>query len=227
MDSFASLVLEAHARLFPQEDLGRNVRVRFSGKFKPYNASVRWSQSELEFRLSRSWESVNKEILIGLFQELLLKVKRVKDKPSTSNLSLYHHFLQNLHLAAERQDDVDPALLESFERVNTRYFDGTLDRPRLLFGQRSKRTLGHYHYASDTVTLSALLKDDAELLDYVMYHELLHKFLKYEHKTQKTRYHTARFRELEGKFPNGKKLESRLKTLGRRKMKKGFFSRLF
>lgn len=228
-EDFSALVREAHSRLFPAKHLSRKVSVRFSARFKPYNASVRWSSSMIEMRLSRSWQNVNKEILIGLFQELLLRTSRVKEKKSTTNLSLYHNYLQSLHLVQEEQQDIDPLLRESFERVNNCYFDSTLERPRLRFGQASRRTLGHYHYATDTVTVSRLLADDTELLDYVMYHELLHKHLKYDHSGKKTRYHTARFRALEKRFANRTEMEQRLKRLVRPKGKprKGFFQRLF
>lgn len=226
-EDFSCLVREAQSRLFPAEQLRRNVTVRFSGRFKPYNASVRWSSSMIEMRLSRSWREVNREILIGLFQELLLRASRVKEKRNTTNLSLYHNYLQSLHLVQEEQQDVDPVLLESFGRVNSRYFDCTLGRPGLRFGQPSRRTLGHYHYATDTVTLSRMLADDKELLDYVMYHELLHKHLKYDHSGRKTRYHTAQFRKLEKSYPRQGEMEQRLKTLARRRARKGFFQRLF
>ena len=223
------LVCEAHSRLFPGEPLHRRASVRFSGRFKPYNASVRWSKEKIEMRLSRSWEGVSEEILIGLFQELLLKVRRVKERPRTTNLRLYHHYLQSLHLAREEQHDADPLLLESFTRVNSRYFLGTLERPRLLFGQASRRTFGHYHYATDTVTLSTLLCRDAQVLDYVMYHELLHKHLKYEHSGQKTRYHTREFRELERQFAESQEMERRLRRLAIRgkTVKRGFLRGLF
>ena len=228
-EDFLSLVHEAHSRLFPGEQLRRKVSVRFSGRFKPYNASVRWSSSLVEMRLSRSWQEVNREILIGLLQELLLKVTRVKEKKSTTNISLYHHYLQSLHLVQEEQQDIDPLLSESFERVNSNYFNSILERPQLRFGQASRRTLGHYHYATDTVTLTTLLADDTELLDYVMYHELLHKHLKYDHSGRNMRYHTTQFRKLEKKFFNHREMEQRLKQLVRPKEKarKGFFKRLF
>lgn len=228
-EDFSNVVREAHSRLFPAEQLRRNVTVRFSARFKPYNASVRWNSSMIEIRLSSGWQGVNREILIGLFQELLLRATRVKEKKSTTNLSLYHHYLQSLHLIKQEQQDADPLLIESFERVNNDYFDGTLGRPRLQFGQPSRRTLGHYHYATDTVTLSRVLAEDKELLDYVMYHELLHKHLKYDHSARKTRYHTAQFRKLEKSYPHQGEMEQRLKTLARqaRRSRKGFFQRLF
>ena len=225
MASYERLVEEAYARLFPGEELSRVVKVRFSSRFNPYNASVRSSSRELEMRLSRAWEGVNREILIGLFQELLLKVfsrrKGLLERKESTNIMLYHHFLQSLHLAAEEQEEVDPRLEEAFERVNRRFFSGVMERPRLRFGQPSPRTLGNYHYASDTVTLSALLADDPELLDYVLFHELLHKDLKYRHGKAGTRYHTAEFRRREAAYPDRKRLERRLSRLVSEKGERG------
>lgn len=212
-EDFSGLVSEAHARLFPGKGFPWHISVRFSARFKEYNASVMRRGLFLEFRLSRAWHGVDREILIGLFQELLIRVLRSKDVVETRNLSLYHHYLQSLHLASEEQPDVDPLLAESFERVNSRHFDGILERPRLLFGKPSRRTYGHYHYATDTLTLSALLAGHPELLDYVMHHELLHKHLKYEHKGGSARYHTVAFRRLETAYPDSARLERELRAL--------------
>ena len=225
-EDYAGLVAEAHARLFPEKGFPWHTSVGFSARFKDYNASVMRRGLFLEFRLSRAWHGVDREIIIGLFQELLIRVLRAKGARESRNLSLYHHYLQSLHMAREEQPLVDPLLEESFERVNARHFDGTLEKPRLLFGKPSRSTYGHYHYATDTLTLSALLAGHPELLDYVMHHELLHKHLKYEHKGGSARYHTGRFRKLESAYPESARLERELRALtagrGVRRRKKPF-----
>jgi hypothetical protein len=71
------------------------------------------------------------------------------------------------------------SLDESFDRVNKVYFAGSMSKPRLVWNETlTVRKLGHYQQSLDTVMLSVTL-DDAEasphLVDFVMYHELLHK----------------------------------------------------
>jgi len=72
-------------------------------------------------------------------------------------------------------------LAKSFERVNAAYFNNSLVRPRFLWSTVfTSRKFGHYDQAHDTVMISASLdrNDVPELaVDFIMYHELLHKKL--------------------------------------------------
>ncbi|MBR9692917.1 M48 family metallopeptidase [Candidatus Woesearchaeota archaeon] len=84
--------------------------------------------------------------------------------------------------------------------------------------------LGHYEYATDTISISTALKEAPELLDYVLYHEMLHKKHKFtESKGGNTRSHTKAFRDEEKKYrlADGGEPEKRLATfLGQRKRRK-------
>jgi len=92
-----------------------------------------------------------------------------------------------------------------FDRVNQTYFDGKLDRPRLTWNGRITRfKMGHYDLLRDTVMLSVTL--DAQdvpgyVLDFVMYHELLHKKLGVTIRDGRRYAHTRAFREAERAFP--------------------------
>jgi hypothetical protein len=70
-------------------------------------------------------------------------------------------------------------LNESFERVNKKYFDGRLAKPSLVWNRTlTMRKFGHYQPGRDTLMLSISLDDSrvpAFVIDFVMYHELLHK----------------------------------------------------
>ncbi len=95
-------------------------------------------------------------------------------------------------------------LNEIFERVNETYFDGKIAKPRLTWSARvSKSTMGKYNYATDTLTLNRLLNRAGTpryVLEFLMYHELLHKALGYQIVNQRRRVHTPRFRKLEKNF---------------------------
>ena len=70
-------------------------------------------------------------------------------------------------------------LEESFARVNQDYFAGQMPRPNLTWNRTlTVRKFGHFQPSRDTVMLSATLDHPevpAMVVDYVMYHELLHK----------------------------------------------------
>jgi hypothetical protein len=68
---------------------------------------------------------------------------------------------------------------ESFARINATYFDNTMSRPNLVWNRTlTARKFGHYQPSRDTVMISVTLDDPAIsqlAIDFVMYHELLHK----------------------------------------------------
>ncbi|MBI2139854.1 M48 family metallopeptidase [Candidatus Woesearchaeota archaeon] len=212
------MILEASSGLYAQFPFQGDIT--YSGKFKPYNANVRllknsFGEGKLFFGLSEEWEPVSREIQIGLIQELMLKILRRRLKPThekTKEIELYHIFMRKIHLAAPK-DHVDPALLESFNRVNQKYFNELIELTNLRWGDESYRNLGRYEYGSDTITVSRALAHDAELLDYVIYHEMLHKKHKYHVAGQKSMHHTKAFKADEAKFENYAEVERRLGRL--------------
>lgn len=93
---------------------------------------------------------------------------------------------------------------EIFERVNDEYFAGRMPRPRLTWNRTlTRRKLGHYQPATDTVMISISLdhpRVPAYILDYVMYHELLHKHLGIQEINGRRYAHTKAFKDEERKF---------------------------
>ncbi|MBI2575660.1 hypothetical protein HYV84_00450 [Candidatus Woesearchaeota archaeon] len=192
----------------------------YSGKFKAFNANIRMEGKHVQFNLSRDWRTVSKEIQIGLVQELLAKLLRKRITPlvtQTPEMELYSIFMKKVHLASPKTN-VDPFLAERFSALNEKYFHGALDIPNLQWGSHSFRTLGHYHYGSDTVTISTALRQDGDLLDYVLYHELLHKKHKFVKGKSRSFHHTPAFKRDEMLFENHSEMETRLNKLGRKRM---------
>lgn len=95
-------------------------------------------------------------------------------------------------------------LADVFDRVNADYFDGAMPRPRLTWNQTlTHRKFGHYQFPTDTVMISLSL-DHAQVptcaVDFVMYHELLHKHLGVKVVNGRRYAHTPVFREAEHAF---------------------------
>lgn len=109
-------------------------------------------------------------------------------------------------------------LAASFERVNRRYFDGRMPRPTLTWNATiTHRKLGHYNLVTDTVLLSVTLDDPrvpAYVVDFVMYHELLHKQLGVRAVNGRQRAHTPEFRRAERRFHDFPRAEVFLRRLG-------------
>ncbi len=195
---------------------GYSLKVVFSGRFSKYNAKIiHYSRTNVvELRLSRDWLDVSAPILKGMVEELLCKLFRIKKQ--TYNIGLYRSFLRNLDSSPAEKNQSEPGLHESFMRVNEEYFDNRIDLCNLRFGRNSSRTLGSYNFHTNTITISELLRGTPKhVLDYVMYHEMLHKHLKFD--SNKNRFHTKEFKEKEALFRNSKEIEKELARIARRK----------
>src|SRR3989344_154409 len=204
----------AYVELYPGKGIDYKISVRYSKQFKPYNANVKRYGNNLTFHLSRDWKKISKEIQIGLMQELLTKI--LKDKRKTMNMELYNMFLKNVHIAVPKTK-TDAILEASFNRNNDSFFSGMLDIPNLEWGSDSTSKLGSYEYGSDTITISSIFRfADPVLMDYVMYHEMLHKKFKFESKNGRTLHHSLEFKKMESKFPNHEQMEKEISKLARR-----------
>lgn len=108
-------------------------------------------------------------------------------------------------------------LAESFDRVNRRYFDGCMPRPALAWSQVvTGWRFGSYEYVRDRVTISITLDAPsvpAYVLDFVMYHELLHKHFGLRWRNGQNQSHTAAFREAERRFERYREADAVLERL--------------
>ena len=92
-----------------------------------------------------------------------------------------------------------------------------IETPNLKWNQSSTK-LGSYDYGSDTITITTMLKDaEQDMIDYVMYQEVLHKKHKFSSKKGRTHYHTKEFRQMEQAFPNAAEIEKKFRYLRPRK----------
>lgn len=200
----------AFIELFP-EKVGYSVAVKYSGRFRGYNANIRMRGPNIVINMSRNWRGVSSEIQKGLVQELLVRLFKVKK--NTISMDLYHNFIKSLPKVAPKTQS-HPVLERSFNRVNEAFFAGMIDRPNLRLGSGVLR-LGTYEYATDTVTITEMLLEREDLMDYVMYHELLHKKHQYSSNSGRHAHHSKKFREDERRFPNAERLEVELQRLAR------------
>jgi len=105
----------------------------------------------------------------------------------------------------------------NFERLNVTYFEGKLERPRLAWSAtRSRRILGRYDATHRTVFISLLFDSPRVpdfVLDFVLYHELLH--VKHPSRAINCRMqtHTPEFRDEERRFENYQKATEWLRKI--------------
>ena len=94
---------------------------------------------------------------------------------------------------------------EIFEQLNQKYFGGLLGRPQLSWSRANSRTiLGHFDTAHNAIIISKIFDrpgTPSMLVEYILYHEMLH--LKYPviHSRDRNCFHSSVFREEEKRFP--------------------------
>ncbi len=216
------MIKEAFVELFPEKEFSYSAKIKYSGRFKGYNANIKLNRftKNIIFNLSKNWRSIDRTIKIGLLQELMCRM--FKKRAKTTNMDLYNIFIKQAHLAVPKTKS-HPILEDSFNRVNENFFAGMMDLPNLVISE-GLRTLGHYDYGTDTVSITKHVLDHQDCLDYVMYHELLHKKHKFKTKNGRHFHHTSEFRKKEKEFPNAEKIENKLsRLLNKRKLRSWFF----
>lgn len=209
------LLQEAHQRLFPDESFSYTTGLEYNRRLAPYNANIRLQTKHLQAHLNLQWKDIDAEIKIGLLQHLLLKI--LKRKGMSQNINLYHQFIKNLSTFTPATAS-DPLLEGSFQRVNQQFFAGLMDLPSLRWGTASRRKLAHYNFHDNSVTISTIFQTArSELLDAVMYHELLHKQHQFSHRNGRGLYHSPAFKEDEKRFPNHALIEKEIQQVARKK----------
>ncbi|MBI4474521.1 MAG: M48 family metallopeptidase [Acidobacteria bacterium] len=198
----------AHRELKPRTPVP-DLKVEYF-PFAGLNHTARLREGRLIVRVSDLITDAPNDVVHSLALILLAKLYRKKVA------SEYHQHYRAFILEGEIQDRARVAraarsrvrqtrgplgryfdLNEAFDRLNGRYFEGTLEKPRLSWSlKRSRYVLGRYDVAHHTIFISRIFDSPSApsyALEYVMFHEMLH--IKH-----RSRLHTPEFRSEERKF---------------------------
>ncbi len=111
-------------------------------------------------------------------------------------------------------------LAASFERVNAAYFSSEMPRPRLTWSRQvTGYKFGHFDHAHDTLMVSCSLDSPdvpAYVVDFLVYHELLHRKHGARWKNGRQAFHTPQFRRREKQFEQYAQAQTVLTQLAKR-----------
>src|SRR5262249_45433112 len=95
-------------------------------------------------------------------------------------------------------------LASLFSGLNERYFNGALERPVLSWSPKpTRRVLGHHDHVHSAIIISRSLDNPAIpqfVVEYVLYHEMLHVQHPPRVVSGRTIYHGRAFRDAERRF---------------------------
>ncbi len=210
-----NLIEESYSRLFPETPFLYDTEIEYNRRLGNFNANISLYKNTITVKLNLQWKGIDDEIKIGLIQHLLLKI--LKKKQKSYNIDLYTNFIKQIPTLTPKTK-CDTQLLESFTRVNEQFFGGGMEKPNLQWGRNSTRRLAHYNFHNDTVTMSTTFKDaPLHVVDYLMYHELLHKHHQFSHKNGRNSFHSPQFKRDEALYPNQKEVEKEIHMIARPK----------
>ena len=106
---------------------------------------------------------------------------------------------------------------EIFQELNQRYFDNLLAQPALGWSRTPSRTmLGHFDPAHNAIIISRIFDRPHTprfLVEYIVYHEMLHLRHPVEHRHTRRCVHTREFKEAKRAFPRLAEAQLLLKKL--------------
>ena len=217
-----NLIQESFQRLFPDQEFLYQTSLQYNRRLSDFNANIRLHHNTIELHFNLQWKDIDDEIKIGLIQHLLLKL--LKEKKNSQNIELYHHFIKNIPILTPKTKS-DPILESSFQRVNRQFFDNEIEQPNLQWGQSAFHKLASYNFHNDSITVSSLFRTvRPEILDFLTYHELLHKYFKFKAKNGRSSFHSPEFKKREQEYPHYEAIEKELSQLTRKSRRRKFFS---
>jgi predicted metal-dependent hydrolase len=197
--------------------------------FASVNNTIRLRQGKLLVRLSDLLEGAPEAVLRAIAHILLAKMYRQPiDRLQAARYRKYvgsHELVRKAHLVRQMRGR---KLLRSprghfydleavFEDLNTRFFHGLMARPRMSWSQtKTRRILGHYDPAHNAIIISRIFDHPQVppyVLEYIVYHEMLH--LKHPVRLRGSRrcVHSAEFQAEEKLFPQVGEANAFLKRL--------------
>jgi hypothetical protein len=198
-------------------------------RFANANSLVKLEDGLMHLRISDLLEGAPAPVLESLIYILIAKLYR-KPIPKM-HAQRYRLFLnrkdvrRQMHLVRQIRGrkfvsgprgahvDLDPI----FNRLNEHYFNGLLGKPQLGWSRTPSRSmLGHFDPSHNAIIISRIFDDpklDPLMLEYVMYHEMLHLRYPVEHGRTRRCVHTPEFRKAEKQFERLTEAKAALKHL--------------
>jgi hypothetical protein len=194
-------------------------RPKVEARFYPYaglSSTIRLRQGRVLVRVSDILVGSPREVLFALASILVAKLYRLKASKTHERVYRAHTIHPPILDASQearrsRGYKVTTSsrgkvydLAELFKQLNAKYFDGRLESPMLSWSQRkTRRILGHHDHVHQTIIISSTLDETAIprfVVEYVLYHEMLHVKHPARLISGRTIYHGPGFREDERRF---------------------------
>lgn len=204
-------------------------------EFYPYigiNQTIRVREGKVFVRLAELCKDAPPAFQRAL--AFILTAKLLRKKVPTNASEVYRTYIKSREVQTKARENkrekgrkvVSSAageiydLEEIFVRINSIYFRDSISKPTLTWSARQTyRILGHYDATHETIVISKSL-DDAKVplyvVEFIVFHEMLHIFHPTEHRDGRRYNHTPQFRRNEKKFAHFEQAENWIEQNARR-----------
>lgn len=204
-------------------------------EFYPYvgiNQTIRVRQGKIFVRLAELCRDAPTAFQRALAFILTAKLLRKKVPPKATEV--YQAYIKSQAVQAKAAENkrakgrkvISTAageiynLEEIFARINAQYFQNSIPKPTLTWSARQTyRILGHHDATHETIVISKSLDDEKVplyVVEFIVFHEMLHIFHPTTHRDGRRYNHTPQFRADEKKFAHFEKSENWIEQNARR-----------
>jgi hypothetical protein len=229
LDSHLAALHMAHAQIetLKKQPKFHSKRPDLTIRFQLYNLPVIYRVSQQKDHLLIEAHQGFVGAPTAVIQALVRIALGGKGKAVLSKVKDQAHSQAFLSISSALEGENQPTIARSkgqhfdleqvFHKINQAYFNGQMEPPNLMWNKTlTHRKFGHYQTNTDTVMLSISLDQPstpAYVVEFVMYHELLHKQLGVVTNHGRRYAHTKAFREAEARFSQQERAQAYLNKL--------------
>lgn len=197
-------------RIFPRKF--RKIKVEFYN-FRHIKHTIQWAPFRIHIQVSHYLKNAPVPILESLAIILLSRVYKAKvDKRIRIRYNDYVDSIEET-IPLKKFNGIDNYRAKGnifnlnlkFDQLNTAYFNNSLIKPRLGWSRnKSYRRLGFYDQRRNLLVISRIFDSEKvpeEIVNYLLYHEMLHVKFPAEKKNGRRIIHSPAFRKEEKRFP--------------------------
>jgi len=199
---------------------------RIQAQFYPYRSlrhTIEWNHKYIHLKISKYLTDAPENILEDL--AIILLAKLYKIKPDKSIKDSYRDYTESIKDNIPKRKKSIPKgynpqgkyynLRDTFNKLNLEYFENKLSVKYLGWSKSKSYTrLGYYDKERNLLVISKIFdskKAPQKIIEYLMYHEMLHVFIPTTTLNGRRRIHPPEFRKLERNFPDYHQIQNWIK----------------
>lgn len=196
---------------------------KIQAQFYPYRSlrhTIEWNYKFIHLKISKYLADAPPDILQDLAIILLAKVYKVK--PEKSIKDSYKAYAESIQPDIPKRKKSIPKgyhaqgkyfnLQKVFDNLNQLYFNNKLSVKYLGWSKNKSYTrLGYYDRERDLLVISRIFdskKVPCEIIEYLLYHEMLHIQIPTQKINGRRRIHPPEFKKLEKEFPEYSQIQN-------------------